>query len=155
MQDKESIVTQNYKTFFTMTQNGIIAFTQDGAILSTSQPVPNKNGLLKFKRGVANLPNPPAEIYCDMVSCELRISRSMRESKFETHQPTQNTYGHDAYPFTLGVNGGDGDHFSLCQSRTSDDTLVVYNVSEGGPESPDFDPTTCTSVFLNIIPESG
>ena len=76
----------------------------------------------------------------------------MRKSNFETRQPT-NTYSDDTYPFTLGVNGGDEDHFSLCQSSASDEVLVVYNVS--GSDSQVFDTTTCTSVFVNIISESG
>ena len=79
------------------------------------------------------------------------VALTTRKSNFETRQST-NTYGDDMYPFTLGVNGGDKDHFSLCQSRTSDEVLVVYNVS--GADSQVFDPTTCIPVFINIVPES-
>ena len=77
------------------------------------------------------------------------------ESNFETRQSeSTDTYGVDAYPFTLGVNGGDKDRFSLCQSRNSDEVLVAYNVSEADSESQDFDTTTCTPVLVHIIPES-
>ena len=152
MQTQDSIGTPLDGAFFTLIQNGMFAYYQNGTFAGASQPVPNEDGLLTFKRGIANLPVAVAQIYCDLVSYELRISRSMRKSNFETRQPT-NTYGDDTYPFTLGVNGGDEDHFSLCQSSASDEVLVVYNVS--GADSQVFDTTSCTSVFVNIIPESG
>ena len=153
MQTQDSTGTPLDKTFFKMILNDMSGYDQDGKFIGASQPVPNENGLLTFKGGIANLPIKVAQIYCDIVSYELRISHSMRKPDFETHQTTD-TYGPDTYPFTLGVNGGDVDNFSLCQSRSSDENLVVYNVSGADSELQDFDPTTCTSVFVNIVPIS-
>ena len=132
------------------------AYTPDGTFVGVSQPVPKENGLLTFKSGIVNLlPVKAAQVYCDLVSCEL-AGFSMRKSNFETHQ-SESTDAMETtriHPFTLGVNGGDEDHSSLCQSRTSDEVLVAYNVSEADSESQDLDTTTCTSVFVHIIPES-
>ena len=68
MQTKGSIDTLPNGTIFSLIENGMFAYNQDGTFAGASQPVPNENGLLPFKRGVANLPVAVAQIYCDQVS---------------------------------------------------------------------------------------
>lgn len=78
-------------------------------------------------------------------------SCSMKEVLF--FEARQNTSGDDKYPFTLAVNG-DSENFYLCQSRTSSEVLVVYNPLDAGSPGVGFDTTSCTDVYIHIIPKS-
>ena len=86
-------------TFFSMDKNGMTAYTPDGTFVGVSQPVPKENGLLTFKSGIVNLlPVKAAQVYYDLVSCEL-AGFSTRKSNFETHQSeSTDAYGDDTYP---------------------------------------------------------
>ncbi|KAN0138196.1 hypothetical protein V8E53_004085 [Lactarius tabidus] len=115
---------------FDMVDGGVTAYAPDGSFVGASKAVPSPNGLLSFQHPYGNIQILIAQIYCELF----------------------NTSPHGVpYPYALAVNGGDSDSFSLCQSSTSDEVLVIYNAAEAGSTDAGFDWTTCTPVFVNII----
>jgi hypothetical protein len=65
------IVAEN----FSMLDGGIAAYTLDGIfrIAAASKAVPSENGLLSFQRLYGGLEVEIAQVYCELVSCELRL----------------------------------------------------------------------------------
>ena len=74
MQTTESIATILADTFV-LVDGGMTAYTLDGNLVSVSESVPSENGPLSFSTSAANLEIGGAKMYCELVSCELRISR--------------------------------------------------------------------------------
>ncbi|KAI9444487.1 hypothetical protein H4582DRAFT_1806987, partial [Lactarius indigo] len=123
----DSIVAQN----FVLTNGGITAYGSNGSPVAVSNPVATENGLLSFLLPDEGVTITPAEAYCELF----------------------NTSPHGAeFPFTLAVNGGDSDHFSLCKSSTSDEFVVVYNAVEASSEDAGYEWATCTAVQVHVLP---
>ncbi|KAH9059076.1 hypothetical protein EDB87DRAFT_1685025 [Lactarius vividus] len=82
-------------------------------LVGVSDPVATENGWLSFLLPDEGVTITPAEVYCELF----------------------NTSPHGTeFPFTLAVNGGDSDNFSLCKSSTSDEYVVIYNVVQASSE---------------------
>jgi hypothetical protein len=56
------------------------------------------------------------------------------------------------YPYSLTVNGGDSEHFSLCKSSTSEAFVIIYNAVEAGSEDAGYEWTSCTAVDIYTLP---
>ena len=64
-----------------------------------------------------------------------------------------NTSPHGAqYPYTLAVNGGDSNNFSLCKSSTSDEFVVIYNAVKASSKVTGYKWATCTPVDVHVLP---
>ncbi|KAI0268357.1 hypothetical protein BC834DRAFT_968546 [Gloeopeniophorella convolvens] len=123
----ETVVGEN----FVMTDGGINAYAADGSLVGASDPVATQNGWLSFIHPDAGVTIPPAEVYCTLF----------------------NTSPHGAeFPYTLAVNGGDSDNFSVCNSSTSQMSVVVYNASEAGASNAGFTFSTCEPVAVHVLP---
>jgi len=121
-----SIVAQN----FVLADGGITAYASDGGVVAVSKPVPNESGLLSFLRPDKGETVAPAEVYCELF----------------------NTSPHGAeFPFTLAVNDGDSDHFSLCKRSTSNEFVVIYNATKASSKDAGYKWTTCTAVDVHVL----
>jgi hypothetical protein len=58
------------------------------------------------------------------------------------------------YPYTLTANGDYGDNFSLCKFSTSEAYVIIYNATEAGSKGAYFDWTSCTAVYIHMLPVS-
>jgi len=117
--------------YFVLTDGEITAYGPDGSLVGVSNPVANNSGQLSFFRPDDGTTGCSAKAYCELF----------------------NTSPHGVeFPFTLAVNGGDGDHFSLCQSATSDEFIVIYNAV--GPHSTNsgYRPETCVDIYIHVLP---
>ncbi|KAH9166036.1 hypothetical protein EDB89DRAFT_259404 [Lactarius sanguifluus] len=122
----DSIVAQN----FVLTNGGITAYASNGSLVGVSNTVATENGWLSFLLPNEGVTIPPAEVYCELF----------------------NTSPHGVeFPFTLAVNGGDSDNFSLCKSSTSDEFVVIYNVVQASSEDAGYEWTTCTAVHVRLL----
>lgn len=116
---------------FVLTDGGITGYASNGSLVGVSNPVANENGWLSFLRPDEGATISPAKVYCELF----------------------NTSPHGAeYPYTLAVNGGDSDHFSLCKSSTSDEFVVIYNAVEASSKAAGYEWTTCTAVAVHVLP---
>jgi hypothetical protein len=123
----DSIVARN----FVLADGGITAYTLDGDLVGVSNPVANESGGLSFLRPDERMMAAPAEVYCELF----------------------NTSPHGVeYPYTLAVNDGDSDHFSLCKSSTRNEFVVIYNAAEASSKDAGYDWTTCTAVDVHVLP---
>jgi len=120
----DSIIAQQ----FVLADGGITAYGSDGSLAGVSSPVANISGQLSFPDPDNGATSSPAEAYCALF----------------------NTSPHGAeYPLTLAVNG-DGVNFSLCQSTTSDEFIVIYNsvnITNSG-----YNAETCVAIFIPLLP---
>ncbi|KAI0068872.1 hypothetical protein BV25DRAFT_1817790 [Artomyces pyxidatus] len=120
-----SVVASN----FTLTDNGITAYPDNGTDISVSDPVASTNGWLSFIKPDAGVTIPPSPAYCELF----------------------NTSPHGTeFPYGLAV-ASDSDHFSLCKSLTSPQELVIYNATEDGAANSGFDFSSCDAVHVHII----
>jgi hypothetical protein len=56
-----------------MLDEGITAYASDGSFVGVSNLVPSGNGLLSFQHPYGTLEIKIAQIYCELVSCKLRL----------------------------------------------------------------------------------
>jgi len=126
----ESIDSIQVAQDFVMIDGRITAYAPNGGgPVGVSNPVENENGRLSFHR--FNDGGPAAGVYCELF----------------------NTSPHGVeYPYTLAVNGGDSDNFSLCKRSTSDEFVVIYNAVEASSENAGYEWTTCTAVDVHVLP---
>lgn len=90
MQTQETIGMTLSQTFV-MVDNGITVYTSDGSLYGVSKFVPSENGPLSFLIPAGDSAVDVAEVYCNLVSCELRISRSTRKSNLRRVSSTRET----------------------------------------------------------------
>lgn len=74
MQTAESIVTILADNFV-LVDGEMTAYAPDGDLVGVSKTVPSENGLLSFRTPAGNLEIGVTDIYCELVSCRIRISQ--------------------------------------------------------------------------------
>lgn len=117
--------------YFVLTEGEITAYGLDGNLVGISNRVANNSGQLSFLRHDNGAKGYTAKVYCELF----------------------NTSPHGAeFPFTLAVNGGDGDHFSLCQSTTNGEFIVIYNAVGKYSTNSGYKPETCIDVYIHVLP---
>jgi hypothetical protein len=72
MQTADSIVTIVAEDFL-LTDGGVTAYAPDGSFVGASKAVPSQNGLLSFQHPYGSIQILIAQIYCELVSCALRL----------------------------------------------------------------------------------
>ncbi|KAI9453021.1 hypothetical protein BJY52DRAFT_1290936 [Lactarius psammicola] len=123
----ESIVAEN----FVLKDGGITAYALDGSPVGVSDAVATEDGWALFALLDEGETIAPAEVYCELFSTS--------------------PHGIE-FPYTLAVNGGDSDHFSLCKSNNSDEFVVIYNAVEASSKDAGYEWTTCTAVGVHVLP---
>ncbi|KAH9976075.1 hypothetical protein BJV74DRAFT_172645 [Russula compacta] len=119
-----AIVAKN----FVLANGGITAYASDDRAVAVSYQVPSENGPLSFIRTSDGQPVSPAKVYCMLFNTDPEGAR---------------------YPDELAVNGGDSDHFSLCQISTGNESVVIYNASETKSDA-EYIWETCEDIYIYI-----
>ncbi|KAF8268701.1 hypothetical protein EI94DRAFT_1700036 [Lactarius quietus] len=92
--------------------------------VGTSTTIAFTNGVAIFNEVIDNLPDTPAEVYCEQID----PNASTGQGNF------------------LALNG-DSQKWSLCNSTTSNSVVVVYNPQQDA-EAAGFDLTTCSHAVI-------
>ena len=59
----------------------------------------------------------------------------------------------EEFHFALAVNGGDSDHFSLCQRSNGNEFVVIYGGVESNSTRAGYKWETCVEVAIHVLPE--
>ncbi|KAI0272310.1 hypothetical protein BC834DRAFT_840649 [Gloeopeniophorella convolvens] len=125
----ESVTAPIVAENFVMANGGITGYGADDRVTAVSLAVADENGWLSFARPSPLLTPAPADAYCELF----------------------NTSPHGTeFPYTLAANG-ESEEFSLCQSSTSDEFVIIFNAVQASSPSAGYIWSSCQSVTVYMI----